>query len=841
MSSKVNTGTKKTTAGSSAATTKAAVNVSSSNGKSGGVARVSASGVISPTPSSTSTGTVTSGTTPAAPTNTNRKPSPAAASTSTSASPSVSASKPKSAAAAPAASTTPARKAAQTSSAPVAKTKQLPAATAIPTTPEAAATPIPPKPVLADAATATDQLDDASDPVALAAQIKTLESALEIKDIEVLTLQNQLAEAEAMSESRNSSFANELNSESVFTKLEAENHALSRQIDELRKEKDDAVFEMKLELDKVLARNTELEASNSTESLESDISELNETIAAQTAQIQAVLQEVNILKESNHAKEFELARSARDYLALQQSIDKAALLNNANGDELEYAREAIEQGRERIHELESRNEELESKVVEFESLLSSASHKINELTEERDELLTQVETGNEKVQVLSKSIESLQNNFEKEKNAAITTSNLELEEKIGNLNKELDNLRVAHEREVQFSGLLQQSGDDSAKHVEEVNELNNRIKELESTLAQTQDDAKVVFEKQTSLEEQIKQTALEKVNVQELTESLESIKAQKDEIIAHLESEKSDLSAQIQDLQSQHEEATASLETLQKSIDITTSTAVNSDEDIKHEIEALKSQNQAITDRNAHIEQTLATLTADLTATETQLAEAQVQSYAQVDTIGVLNAKISTLEAELDNARENLVQVNNSHVQLIESHGNLQSSVGHADATSNNLAREALSAAQSERDTALRELESVKTWLDDTLNKLMVLQEAHDDLKEQFSNSTSHVEVLEQNVRNVGALLAEQEKNGEILRAQLASLLAGAPVEILANKKLAVEMEQSDVDKIRAYEKLVAELEIQLVVASRRGPSKSSVTSPVAAVGQLRIVNEDEE
>ncbi|KAJ3053745.1 hypothetical protein HDU99_007920, partial [Rhizoclosmatium hyalinum] len=53
-------------------------------------------------------------------------------------------------------------------------------------------------------------------------------------------------------------------------------------------------------------------------------------------------------------------------MALQNGISKAAMLESAKGDELQFARESIEAGRVRIHELET-------KVAELESMVAAAS------------------------------------------------------------------------------------------------------------------------------------------------------------------------------------------------------------------------------------------------------------------------------------------------------------------------------------------------------------------------------------------------------------------------------------------------------------------------------------
>ncbi|KAI8609535.1 hypothetical protein BC830DRAFT_1085415 [Chytriomyces sp. MP71] len=254
-----------------------------------------------------------------------------------------------------------------------------------------------------------------------------LKQSLDARDIEFYMLQSEADELRQQTENVKSSFASELNSESVFSKLEAENQSLQRQLAALRREKDDAMQEMQLEM-RTMTSSLQDDMEAQTASLSSENSTLKSQLVSQTAQIQSLLQDISHFKESNHAKDFELARSARDYLALQQQIDRAGLVEAAKADELLFAREGIESGRTRIRELEAHLESClgELKLVKTELLglvnsgvkvaagtelldkikgleearskdqqaLTSLEKRMVELSQERDALVHQVEQAN---------------------------------------------------------------------------------------------------------------------------------------------------------------------------------------------------------------------------------------------------------------------------------------------------------------------------------------------------------------------------------------------------------------------------------------------------------------
>ncbi|KAJ3206895.1 hypothetical protein HDU83_008628 [Entophlyctis luteolus] len=773
---------------------------------------------------------------------------------------------------APAASTKKASSAAHstsaaTNSAPVKKSHHPPAAATTTPPPASESNPIIPSesrgpdhqvvhvnPVaLIDAATNTDNDTslpsaapiDSPELVALRAELASVKDALDSKDIEVLTLQNQLAELEALSESRNSSFASELNTQTVYSKMEAENAALQKQIASLRKEREEDALFVKAEVDKAAkARDAAIAVIQDAHAAET--ASLKATVAAQTAQIESVLHEVSTLKESNLAKDFELARSARDYLALQQSAATAIRVEDAKGEELEFARDAVEQGRAHIHLLEDAVSDLQAK-------LAAAGREFAAISTERDALLIQVDSGNEailKVEVLTKSIESLKNSFENEKSVAISTAIGELEAENAKLTQELDTLRIKHDQELQFSELLKQSGVDSEKNAVEITELNNRIKELELVLEDVQEQRKAIADKLDGAKATIESQATQ---LSDLSSKLAAFEAEKEELvktnvalqagkdsavasIASIESEKAELNAKLQKLLEEHEISTATVESLQKSIEITSSTGVQAVE--SEAIASLEAQLAALTNRNMELEQSFALTSTDLIAAQGELEFAQGQSYAHVDQIGQLNARIAALEAELDSARESLAQLAETHTNLVETHNTAA-----AAETSSAFANEAeLSALRRDRDAAIAEVASIKVVLDDSLKRLVQLQEAHDEAKEQFANASGRVEILEQNLKDVGVLLADQERKVADLTSQLSSLLGNSAVELLGKKKAAVEeLGLSDREKLDAYGKLVAELEIQLVSAEYRYQKpKVSPKSPILHVGQLKVVNAEE-
>ncbi|KAJ3229057.1 hypothetical protein HDU78_009273 [Chytriomyces hyalinus] len=271
---------------------------------------------------------------------------------------------------------------------------------------------------------------------ALSESESSLKNALDARDIEFYMLRSEYDTHLANAESKQSSFASELNSESVFETLQAENQTLQRQLSAMRREMAEAVDAVKSEMssrESSLQDDLEIQL----ESLSVENATLKSNIAAQTAQLQSLLQELTHIKESNHAKDFELARSARDYLTLQQQVSRASMVEAAKLDELEFARESIESGRSRIRELEQHLEAClnELKVVRLELLaksksvedsnqsntsgtdsdlllqlqqlqearlkddeqLSALEKRVVELSQERDSLLSQVAATNESV------------------------------------------------------------------------------------------------------------------------------------------------------------------------------------------------------------------------------------------------------------------------------------------------------------------------------------------------------------------------------------------------------------------------------------------------------------
>ncbi|KAJ3222638.1 hypothetical protein HDU81_009694 [Chytriomyces hyalinus] len=214
---------------------------------------------------------------------------------------------------------------------------------------------------------------------ALSESETSIKNALDARDIEFYMLRSEYDTHLANAESKQSSFASELNSESVFETLQAENQTLQRQLSAMRREMNEAVDAVKSEMS---SRESSLQDDLEVqlESLSVENATLKSNIAAQTAQLQSLLQELTHIKESNHAKDFELARSARDYLTLQQQVSRASMVEAAKLDELEFARESIESGRARIRELEQHLEAClnELKVVRLELLALSKSKSVED-------------------------------------------------------------------------------------------------------------------------------------------------------------------------------------------------------------------------------------------------------------------------------------------------------------------------------------------------------------------------------------------------------------------------------------------------------------------------------
>ncbi|KAJ3029714.1 UNVERIFIED_CONTAM: hypothetical protein HDU68_011327 [Siphonaria sp. JEL0065] len=723
-----------------------------------------------------------------------------------------------------------------------------------------------------DASTSTtnDSKDDQSaseeDVSDLKSQIAVLESSLESRDIEVLTLQNQLDELLAEQNSKQNSFASELNSESVFEKLENENQALQRQLAALRKEKDEQEELMKEELEKMTSR-IRSETSELDSSHESELATLRQAIAAQTSQLQSVLLEISHLKESNHAKDFELARSARDYLALQNSIAKAAMVEDAKKDELEFARESVESGRARIHELEL-------KVQEFEAVVAAASREFNEHEQEKIRLTAQIEVGNEaasKAQLLSASLESAKQAFEGEKIAAIQSATAALENEKAELLKQLDLLRVAHEQELQFSELLQQSRSSSAETEQqelgaaaEIQELKTQIKELEEVVFKIQEERKTDIatftqEKSTllnqielgasqahelaaSIESLQQEIASEKSVSEALKLALDSEKAKSVETITALESQKANIQKQLHEATEIHLEALRTISDLKDQISTHSKSPSFDESSHIHALEGklFRSEKdlQILQERLSLTESSLAQKAAQLSTKERDYSSVVLQSYNHLETIGKLQERVKTLEEDLSQSYVHLGGMATAHSQLMENHGNLTQTAVNADVASHTLASESLTAVTKQQ----AELESVKAALQAAVNKLAALQEAHAEMKERLQSSENHVDVLEQNVRNLKLLLGEEENKVERLKQQLASLMGDSSVELLMRRKNVVNGSQTDAEKIAAFEKLVSELEIQLVSADFRALKQvkiAGVRSPIMNGQQLRIVNEE--
>ncbi|KAI9341924.1 hypothetical protein BDR26DRAFT_894819 [Obelidium mucronatum] len=694
-----------------------------------------------------------------------------------------------------------------------------------------------------------DDIDD------LKSQIAVLESSLESRDIEVLTLQNQLDEIQAEANTKQNSFASELNTESVFEKLESENLALQRQIAALRKEKEDEVGAMKEELD-IMTSRIRSESLEADSSHEAELANLRQAIAAQTQQLQSVLLEVSHLKESNHAKDFELARSARDYLTLQSGIAKAAMVEDAKKDELEFARESIESGRARIHELEM-------KVEELETIVAAASREFNEYEQEKISLMAQIEAGNDavsKVEVLSASLESVKQAFEGDKLAAIQSATAVLENEKSELLKQLDLLRVAHEQELQFSELLQQSGATDSNENQstiaesasaEIQTLQDRVKELEEVIVQIQEERKADIadftQEKAALLNQVAvgTSALDQVkelsaSVESLQQALESEKQHAISLASSQQTEKSQLSATILSLQTQVSTLTQQLEAATEAHKETSRALAEPKEptNLEYNLQNAQKEVQILQERLSLAESSLSQKTAQLAAKERDHAATVLETYTQLETIGKLQEKVNHLQEDLDHTRENLGGLSSAHTQLIEHHGVLHSTASHADIQSHTLAGESLDTVVKQKE----EIEAIKSALDTALTKILVLQEKQDELQQQLQSSDNHVLVLEQNVSQLKLLLAEEENKAERLTAQLSSLLGDSSVELLLRKKNALDTSKSDAEKIVAYEKLVSELEIQLVSADFRALNKvrvAGVRSPIMTAQQLRIVNEE--
>ncbi|KAJ3288071.1 hypothetical protein HDU79_005119 [Rhizoclosmatium sp. JEL0117] len=715
---------------------------------------------------------------------------------------------------------------------------------------------------------------DSSDAADLKAQLTVLEAALDARDIEVLTLQNELDHFRAEASQKQNSFASELNTESVFDKLENENQALQRQLAVLRKDKEESVEAMREEME-LMAKRIRSESSESTSNHESEVAVLNQTIAAQTKQLQAVLQEITQLKESNHAKDIEIARSTREYMALQNGISKAAMLESAKGDELQFARESIEAGRVRIHELET-------KVAELESMVAAASREFVEYGEERAALLAEIEIGQdaiEKVGVLNASLESAKQAFEAEKAAAVRMATVILENEKAEIKKELDQLRVAHEQELQFSELLKQAGaSDSSQDFAsaealaavaaastEIEDLKAQIKEMHEVLLKAQEEHKsqitVFTQEKCSLLNQIEEgkQAIQQVkdltaNLESLQQSLDIVQSTSAEKAMNLETEKSALLIQLSQLRTDYEETSQSLTLLQQQLTETASKSSSTTPQtispettstihlLEKELSDTKTHLQTLQDRLTYTLTTLSDRDTQYAAMEAQYTASVSISYTYMNTIQQLNTKIQALEHDLQEQKERAGELNLAFVQMMES----RSVAVNDEVAANSFAREQQAAAQQELAITRREV--------------VRLEGEVDRLSRELDGAYRHVEVLEQNVSGGGLLLQEEEGRVLKMKAQV-----GALVSLLMRKReaAAAGVSVESAYEKAAFEKLVADPEIQRLAvdyhaqskvaaqqlaseyqskaaAAAASASKAIATSPLFGVSQLRIVNDDE-
>ncbi|KAJ3243412.1 hypothetical protein HDU77_010425 [Chytriomyces hyalinus] len=650
---------------------------------------------------------------------------------------------------------------------------------------------------------------------ALSESESTLKDALDARDIEFYMLRSEYDTHLASAESKQSSFASELNSESVFDTLQAENQALQRRISAMKREMDEAVDAVKMEMS---SKESDLqnELQTSLGARDTEIATLQSNNAAQTAQLQSLLQELTQLKESNHAKDFELARSARDYLALQQQISRASMVEAAKLDELDFARESLESARARIRELEGHLESslnelkqvrldllafAKAEQVEVAEATKSSANADAELIQQLQQLQDARQKDAENLALLEArvvglslerdsliaEVETVKSEFSKPVEATIKESN---EQELENV-KRLENLVVE----------LTQERDTLAAQIElktsEAREANDRAITAEESLVTAQVSTKDVSASSDSAELQAEIEALRKQSEEDKETALQAA-------LFSFESEKAVLLAEISELKAKHEQSVADLQQSLESIaSAKISSAAADDSTGSVDVGALQSRLDAMqselmsaqdestlqmtqfTQEKAVLLQQIDNLTAELTKISTNseqqtsmLKETLIAQFESDRNVAIA-AAVAEIEYEKANLEEKVCKLEATHLQERTTLDTLQTGdidelAKRATAAESRVEalmaeRAELLAAAEERAQSQRAEHGDSQQLSLLQNEINALRTAHEAeiaaLKSQTPTSvtetpvvsSSHITTLESNLQQV-TLDAESAK-----------------------------------------------------------------------------------
>ncbi|KAJ3199369.1 hypothetical protein HDU82_000470 [Entophlyctis luteolus] len=278
-----------------------------------------------------------------------------------------------------------------------------------------------------------------------------------------------------------------------------------------------------------------------------------------------------------------------------------------------------------------------------------------------------------------------------------------------------------------------------------------RIKKLEEDrLAQL---AEFSDERDALLKQMQESSKSASTQIEELTTSLGSLKAEKGAIfqtVDMIEAERAELKRKLEQLTASNEQTlekfTDSLKTYEK------------------QLKTLQLQNDSTTARNNDLERQMSELSGELTNSESQLQAAKTQMFEDASKIKHLTETMKKLKSNIQSQRKDtdameseLAEVTSEHTAVLEE--NLTGTTADNSDT----------AESPDLDPNFAELVVVKLSLRETLHKLVVLQEEHEELMKQLQRATIHVQVLEENVRQITDLLAEEEYKVDLLSEELAS------------------------------------------------------------------------
>ncbi|KAJ3234671.1 hypothetical protein HDU81_001209 [Chytriomyces hyalinus] len=595
----------------------------------------------------------------------------------------------------------------------------------------------------------------------------TLKDALDARDIEFYMLRSEYDTHLASAESKQSSFASELNSESVFDTLQAENQALQRRISAMKREMDEAVDAVKTEMS---SKESELQNDLQTnlEARDTEIATLQSNNAAQTAQLQSLLQELTQLKESNHAKDFELARSARDYLALQHQISRASMVEAAKLDELEFARESLESARARIRELEGH---LESSLNELKQvrldLLAFAKAEQVEVAEAAEAAKFAANPDADLFQKLQQLQDARQKDTEHL--ALLEARVVELSQERDSLVAEVEAVKVALNEPVEPASTESNEQDlENLKRLETiVVDLTQERDTLAALVATKTTEAREASDRAIAAEESLVTAQMStkdsaSSDSAELQADIEALRKQSEQdkeaalqaALSSFESEKAVLLAEISELKTKHEQSVAEL---QQSLESNASANLSSDHTtgsvdvsaLQGRLEAMQAELISVQDEStlqmtqftqekAALLQQIENLTTELamisTTSEQQTSMLKETLIAQFesDRNVAIAAAVAEIESEKANLEEKVCKLEATHLQERTTLDTLQT--GDIDelakrATAAESRVEALMAERAELLAAVEEREQLQNVEQGDSQQVLLLQNEIDALR----------------------------------------------------------------------------------------------------------------